>query len=78
MATAAGLSLLFPRWRFAFYAIAAMTSAERFLETAHWFSDTVAAAALGIGGAHLLYWLLERHLFAAPQPTQELTAEQST
>jgi membrane-associated phospholipid phosphatase len=77
MATAAGLAILFPRWRWAFYTIAAITSAERFLETAHWFSDTVAAAALGIGGAYLMYWLLESHLFAE-QSTRELTAEQTS
>ena len=75
MATAAGLSLLFPRWRFAFYAIAAITSVERFMETAHWFSDTVAAAALGIGGAYLMSWLLEGRLFVQ-QPSGELAAEQ--
>ena len=56
-ANAAGLAILFPRWRWAFYAVASLTAAERFLETAHYFSDTVAAAALGIGGAHLLAWL---------------------
>ncbi|CAN5602969.1 hypothetical protein BH10PLA1_BH10PLA1_21580 [soil metagenome] len=57
-ANAAAIAILFPRWRWIAYAVATVTAAERFLETAHYFSDTVAAAALGIGGAHLLAWLL--------------------
>ncbi len=57
-ANAAGMAILFPRWRWLWYALATLCAAERFLETAHFFSDTVAAAALGIGGAHLLAWLL--------------------
>jgi membrane-associated phospholipid phosphatase len=57
-ANAAGFSILFPRWRWLAYTIATLTAAERCLETAHYFSDCVAAAALGIGGAHLLAWLL--------------------
>ncbi len=56
-ANAAAMAILFPRFRWALYAIASLTAAERFLETAHYFSDTVAAAALGIGGAHLLAWI---------------------
>ena len=76
-ASAAGLAILFPRKRWVFYTIAAITSVERFLETAHWFSDCVAAAALGIGGAYLIHWLLEDRLFAV-QPARELTAEQLT
>jgi len=56
-ANAGAMAILFPRYRWAFYAVASLTAAERFLETAHYFSDTVAAAALGIGGAHLLAWL---------------------
>ncbi len=57
-ANAAGIAILFPRWRWLAYSIAAICAAERFLETAHYFSDTVVAAALGIGGAHLLAWAL--------------------
>ncbi len=56
-ANASAIAILFPRFRWAFYAVASLTAAERFLETAHYFSDTVAAAALGIGGVHLLAWI---------------------
>jgi len=51
-ATAAALAILMPRWRWAFYGIAALTAAERVLEGAHYPSDVVAAAALGVGAAH--------------------------
>jgi membrane-associated phospholipid phosphatase len=56
-ATAAAMAILFPRGRWAFYALAAIVAIERIAETAHWCSDTVAAAALGIGGVHLIRWL---------------------
>ena len=59
-ATAAALAMLWPksRWRWGFYAVAAVVAAERVLENAHWLSDTVAGAALGVGGVHLIRWLL--------------------
>ncbi len=53
-ATAAALAKLYPAKRWVFYALAAITAAERAMETAHWLSDCVAAAALGIGLVHLL------------------------
>ena len=54
-AAAAALAILLPRWRWAFYAGAALCAAERVLENAHWLSDAVAGAALGIGGTHLIF-----------------------
>jgi membrane-associated phospholipid phosphatase len=59
-ATAAALSLLLPRWRWAFYIGAALVAAERVLENAHYVSDTVAAAALGVAAAHLLWHVFRR------------------
>src|SRR4051794_15297334 len=41
-ATAASLAILWPRFRWAFYALATIVAIERFGENAHWFSDTVA------------------------------------
>jgi membrane-associated phospholipid phosphatase len=58
-ATAAGLGILWPRFRWAFYALALIVAVERVAENAHWLSDTVAAAALGIGGAYLVRWVME-------------------
>jgi membrane-associated phospholipid phosphatase len=58
-ATAAALGILWPRWRWAFYPLALVVAAERVLENAHWFSDTVAAAALGIG----CVWIVRRLLW---------------
>lgn len=55
-ATAMCLALLLPRWRWAFFVIAAITAAERVLENAHYLSDVVAGAGLGIGTA----WLVAR------------------
>jgi membrane-associated phospholipid phosphatase len=56
-ATAAALGILWPRFRWGFYALATIVAVERFAENAHWLSDCVAAAALGIGGAHLVRWI---------------------
>jgi len=59
-ATAAAVAMLWPRsrWRWGAYLIAAITAAERVAENAHWLSDAVAAAALGVGGVYLLHWIV--------------------
>jgi membrane-associated phospholipid phosphatase len=58
-ATAAALGMLWPRLRWLWYPLASLVAIERFAETAHWLSDTVAGAALGIGGAYFVAWLLK-------------------
>src|SRR5262249_18805406 len=62
-ATAAALAILWPRskWPWIGYLVAIFVAAERVLENAHWLSDTVGAAALGIGGVHLIRWILVRN-----------------
>jgi membrane-associated phospholipid phosphatase len=69
-ATAGAVAMLWPkaRWRWGAYVIATIVAAERVAENAHWLSDTVAAAALGIGGVHLIAWLLRKLL---TQPAKE-------
>lgn len=47
-ATAATLAHLLPRYKWAFYAVAAIVGIERVLEQAHYLSDVVAAAAFGV------------------------------
>ena len=64
-ATAAAVAMLFPevRWRWlrrGAYAAACVVAAERVAENAHWLSDVVAAAALGIGGVYLIRWIVTR------------------
>jgi membrane-associated phospholipid phosphatase len=57
-ATAAALGMLWPRGRWLFYGLATLVAAERVAENAHWLSDALAAAAIGIAGAHLIRrWL---------------------
>ncbi|HLL87728.1 MAG TPA: phosphatase PAP2 family protein [Tepidisphaeraceae bacterium] len=53
-AGAAAMTVFFPRLRWVFYAMAVACGVERVLENAHWLSDTVAAAALGVGGVAVL------------------------
>jgi membrane-associated phospholipid phosphatase len=52
-AIAGGLAILIPKWRWAFYTLAAMCGIQRVLEYAHHPSDIVASAAFGILAAHL-------------------------
>jgi membrane-associated phospholipid phosphatase len=61
-ATAASAAILWPRFRWAFYAIATCVAFERIAENAHWLSDNVAAAALGIGGVGLIRWIWWRKM----------------
>lgn len=53
-ATAASASILVPRGKWIFYPLAAMVGVERVLENAHWVSDVVAGAALGVGSVWLV------------------------
>jgi membrane-associated phospholipid phosphatase len=73
-ATAASAAILWPRGRWFFYAIAIVVAAERVAENAHWLSDCVAGAALGIGGVHLIRWLFGRRLLAREMSVTELWA----
>jgi membrane-associated phospholipid phosphatase len=61
-ATATALAILWPRarWRWLAYAWAALVSAERVAENAHWLSDVVAGAALGIGVVDLIHGVVGR------------------
>jgi membrane-associated phospholipid phosphatase len=59
-ATAAALAMLWPRsrWQFVWYGVATLVAIERVAENAHWLSDAVFGAALGIAGARVIGWLL--------------------
>ncbi len=61
-ATAAALAFLIPRWRWAFFLAASLVAAERVLENAHYVSDAVAGAGLGLCSA----WLIEMWLKSIP------------
>ena len=59
-ATAACLGLCIPRWRYAFLALAAVVAAERVAENAHYVSDVIAGAGVGILSAYVAYGLSNR------------------
>jgi membrane-associated phospholipid phosphatase len=52
-AAAAALAMCLPRWRLLIFLIAAMTGVERIIENAHYVSDVVAAALLGVASARV-------------------------
>ncbi len=66
---AGGLAILLPKWRWAFYVLAAMCGVQRILEHAHHLSDIIASAALGIGAAHLANALCQRWFKVEPRVT---------
>jgi membrane-associated phospholipid phosphatase len=68
-ATAAAVAMLWPtaRWRGWAFVVATVVAMQRVAENAHWLSDTVAAAALGISGVHLIAWIVKRFV-----PVQEI------
>ena len=67
-ANAAALAILLPRWRWLFFAVAAVTAIERVVENAHFASDAVAGAALGVLCAHLSHYTAERWMRRSGQP----------
>lgn len=56
-ATAALCALLIPRFRWLFYVLACLVGLERILEIAHYPSDVVAGALIGIVGARIVYFI---------------------
>ncbi len=59
-ATAGMGAILVPRFRWGFYLLAGVVGLERILETAHYPSDVVAGALLGVVGARMVYLICER------------------
>jgi membrane-associated phospholipid phosphatase len=49
-----------PRWSAAFFTWAILVALERVLENAHYVSDVVAGAGLGIGCGWLAVWITGR------------------
>jgi membrane-associated phospholipid phosphatase len=54
-ATAACLAICIPRWRYAFYSLAAVVAVERVAENAHYVTDVIAGAAAGILSTYLTF-----------------------
>jgi membrane-associated phospholipid phosphatase len=65
-ATAAAVGIVMPRWKYWLYALAVIVGIERVLENAHYVSDVVGAAALGILAAHVTWHVLRRVTQARP------------
>ncbi len=61
-ALATAICLLRPRWSRFFFVVAVAVSAERVMENAHYFSDTVGAAGIGAAGAIIVHRLMRRWL----------------
>ena len=78
-AAAICVSTALPRWSFAFFAWAFLVALERILENAHYVSDVVAGAGLGILCGCLAIWLSRRlireatpHSFDVSEPDRPL------
>ena len=76
-ATAATLSICIPRWRWAFYALAAVVGIERIAENAHYLTDVIAGAGLGVMSAYLTYWAMDRVLRTKPSDLPRSFATES-
>lgn len=59
-ASATALSIMLPRWRLLFYTFATLTGLQRIAENAHYCSDVVGAAALGVYGVWFIKWACDR------------------
>ena len=56
-ATAASLGIYIPRWRYVFFALAAVVGAERVAENAHYLTDVIAGAGVGTLCAYVVHWV---------------------
>ena len=66
-ATATAVGICLPRGRPLFYGIAAIVAVERVFENAHYVSDAVAGAAMGVLAARVTHYVLNRY-FAPNEP----------
>lgn len=73
-ATATALAILLPRWHRVFYAAAALVAAERVLENAHYLSDAVVGAELGVLATYATAAALRR--FTAPAEVSSPSADE--
>ena len=69
-ATAATLALSVPRWRWLFYALACVVAAERVAENAHYLSDVIAGAGVGVLSAYLTYAFCNRMVRPRARPDE--------
>jgi membrane-associated phospholipid phosphatase len=69
-ATAATLALCVPRWRWLFYALACVVAAERVAENAHYLSDVIAGAGVGVIAAYLTYAACNRIVRPRARPDE--------
>ena len=77
-ATAACLGICIPRWRYAFFGLAAVVGAERVAENAHYLTDVIAGAGVGILSAFAAFWVSSRvfgpreeELLSEPDPADQ-------
>ncbi|HQY87230.1 MAG TPA: phosphatase PAP2 family protein, partial [Tepidisphaeraceae bacterium] len=59
-ATAAIIAIAFPKWRWVAYGWAFAVGIARVLQGAHYPSDVAGGIVVGVGMAHLLYWICAR------------------
>ncbi len=64
-ATAMCLSSLAPRFKWIFFIVASITGAERVIENAHYLSDVVAGAGLGVCVA----WIVTKRILSLDRPS---------
>jgi membrane-associated phospholipid phosphatase len=74
-ATAATLAICIPRWRYLFYGLAAVVGVERVAENAHYLTDVIAGAGLGVLSSHLTYWWMHRLVGARDAGVARLDSE---
>jgi membrane-associated phospholipid phosphatase len=74
-ATAATLGICIPRWRWLFYALACVVGIERVAENAHYLTDVIAGAGIGVIAAHLTYAVCSRLVRPLSQPEPRARAD---
>ena len=71
-AAAMCMAVALPRWSAAFFVWAVLVAVERVLENAHYVSDVVAGAGLGIACGLLAVWISKRLTTDKPSPGFEV------
>jgi len=74
-ALAAALGILFPRGRWLFFSVAALTGLQRISENAHFVSDVVAAAGFGVGVTYAALWCINTRQLRSAARKPRLSAE---
>ncbi len=78
-AMATALAILFPKFRYVYFALAVIAGLSRTMLGAHYLADTIMGATIGVAGTILIYrWLRNKMFLTYPRNPRQSQAKSET